>query len=203
MSLVNRLDEYFEGKDKKEIIITYLMVFLVIGFLIIYFILPKAQQYKEDQEKIFKSYKMQITNVKNENTILSTRIMALKKRLKSLILEKTALKKQKDFYDELANLLDFTEFNKYKWGEFVNNLVIDAKNDGLTVLGFENKIFEKGKGLINKKMEITINVEGEFKNVVDFIYKYEDIKDLLRVEGIDVDKDKNYKIKFTLYGYEQ
>ena len=122
--------------------------------------------------------------MKTQKNVLSSQIIALEKRIKNLKLEKSALKKQKDFYDELADLLAFVDFNQYKWGEFVKNLVLNAKKEGLKVLGFTNKVYSDNKGLINKKMEINLKVEGEYKNLLYFIYKYENLKDSLRVEKI-------------------
>jgi hypothetical protein len=147
--------------------------------------------------------KSEIFSLQNKKNMLGTRIVMLRKKIKNLTLEKVALKKQKDFYDELANLLDFVEFNQNKWGEFVKNLVINAQKEGLKVLGFTNKLYNDKNGIINKKMEINLKVRGQYKNLLYFIYQYEDLRDLLRIEGLKIDKDKNFEVKFTLYGYEK
>ena len=79
------------------------------------------------------------------------------KKIKNLILEKNALKKRKDFYDELANLLDFVQFNSYKWGEFVKELVINAKKEGLKVLFLPDQLYLSLKNFIEeniKQMEV-------------------------------------------------
>jgi len=82
-------------------------------------------------------------------------------------------------------------------------LVINAKKEGLKVLGFTNKVYNDNKKLINKKMEISLKINGEYKNLIYFIYQYEDIRDLLRIENIFIDKNKNFEIKFSLYGYDK
>jgi len=203
MRTIDRIDNYFYNKTQKDAVMFYLMIVVLIGFVVFYFILPQAQKYHDTQVKTFQRTKSQLQLLTAQKNRLSVQLVTLQKRIKNLKLEKTALKKQKDFYDELANLLDFVEFNQYKWGEFVKNLVRNAKKEGLKVLGFTNQVFDDKKGLINKKMEITLNVKGEYKNLLYLIYHYEDIRDLLRVETLKLDDNKTFSVKFTLYGYEK
>ncbi|WP_456480374.1 hypothetical protein [Nautilia sp.] len=203
MKFIDNIDNYFYAKTPKDVLMAYLMIVVLIGFVVFYFILPQTQKYRNHQVKIYKKTKSELRQLKYQKNLLSGQLVLLKKKIKNISLEKTALKKQKDFYDELANLLDFVEFNQYKWGEFVKNLVFNAKKEGLKVLGFTNQLYNDNKGLINKKMEINVKLNGEYKNFLYFIYQYEDIRDLLRVESINIDKNKNFEIKFTLYGYEK
>jgi hypothetical protein len=203
MKLINEIDSYFYAKSLKDVLMFYLMILLVVGFVVFYFFYPNAKKYRDTQLNTYNKIKIQLQDLKTQKNVLNSQIIALEKRIKNLTLEKATLKKQKDFYNELANLLAFIDFNQYKWGEFVRNLVLNAKKEGLKVLGFTNKVYSKNKGLINKKMEINLKVDGEYKNLLYLIYKYENLKDLLRVEKILIDKDKNFEIKFTLYGYEK
>jgi len=203
MNIINRIDNYFYAKSQRDTVMFYIMTVTVIGFVVFYFLWPQAQHYRDTQVKMYKRTKSQLQQVQTQRNILTSRVVLLKKKIKNLILEKTALKKQKDFYDELANLLDFVEFNQYKWGSFVKNLVINAKKEGLKVLGFKNELFNDKNGLINKKMEITLEVQGGYKNLLYLIYHYEDLRDLLRIESMNLSSDKIYKVKFTLYGYEK
>ena len=204
MKLIENIDNYFYSKPLKDTLMFYLLLVVVIGFIGFYFVLPYAQKYRDTQFKQFQNSKNTLQSLIVKNNIFNTKIYSLKKRVKKLTLKKITLKKQKDFYDELVDLLDFTKFNKYKWGKFVKNLVLNAKKEGLHVLGFTNKIFAtNNKGVINKKMEINVKLNGEYKNLIYFIYRYENLKDLLRVEGININKKNIYNIKFTLYGYEK
>ena len=203
MKILDRIDEYFSQKAQKDMIMIYVMVAMIVGFIVLYFLWPQAQEYRNREIKLFRKTQSQLNQLRIQKNILSSRIVLLKKRIKNLTLEKNGLKKQKDFYDELANLLDFVEFNQYKWGNFVKNLVFNAKKEGLRVLGFKNVLFNEKKGLINKKMEITLTVEGGYKNLLYLIYHYENIRDLLRVEEMKINNNEIYKVKFTLYGYEK
>jgi Tfp pilus assembly protein PilO len=201
--LFDEIDNYFYSKNEKDRLMIYLLIVGVIAFVIFYLIMPSAQEYRQNQMDRFSKTKNQYQALKNKKMALNTQKISMQKKIKNLILQKDALKKRKDFYDELANLLDFVQFNSYKWGEFVKELVANAKKEGLKVLGFTNKVYNEQKKMINKKMEITLDAKGEYKNFIYFIYQYENIRELLRIENINIKSDKTYKVKFTLYGYEK
>ena len=123
------------------------------------------------------------------------------------------LKKQESFYEELTDLLDFARFNKQKWANYVKNLILDAKNEGMKVKLIENKIYDEDvnntklknlpERLIVKKMSIGIELNGNYKNFIHYIYKYENLKDLLRIGAIKINSKNNYYVKFFLYGYKK
>jgi hypothetical protein len=136
--------------------------------------------------------------------MLTAQIINLNKTIKELSLTKTTLHKQKLFFDDLVSLLDFAEFNKYKWASYVKNVVKDAKNEGLKLIDFKNKLYNNNdNNYINKKMDITVNVNGEYKNLIYYIYKYENTKELLRVNELNINDKGKYMIKFSLYGYKK
>ena len=204
MKLIEKIDNYFYSKRLRDILIIYLLIIVVVSFLVLYFVLPYSKEYSDEKFNEYQISKKTFLTLKDKSYQMNIKINELNKNLKTLSIKKITLKTQKDFYDELIDLLDFTEFNEYKWGSFVKNLVKNAKKEGLQVLGFENKIFDEDKkGIINKKMAINIKLKGEYKNFIYFVYKYENIRDLLRVEEININSNNIYKIKFVLYGYEK
>ena len=204
MKLTDKIDNYFYDKSQKDIMMFYLAILMLIGFIMFYYILPFCNDYRDNQIKQYNQSKIKMQAFKVQNSVLNTRFFSLQKKLKQLKTAQIELKKQKDFYDELVDLLDFTVFNEQKWSEFVKNLVFNARNEGLKIISFENKIFDKEtKDLINKKMEIVLKMKGEYIDIISFIYKYENIRDLLRIESMNIDKNNSCKIKFVLYGYTQ
>jgi hypothetical protein len=203
MKLTHEIDNYFYAKSVKDTVMVYLMILFVIGFVVFYFLLPVMQKYTNTQLNVYNQTKTQIKTLKTRKNVLNAQIVFLRKKIKNLTLKKIAIKKQTNFYNKLVNSLDFAVFNQCKRGEFVKNLALNAKQEGLKIFAFTNKIYNDNKGLINKKMEINLKVEGEYKNLLYFIYKYENIRNLLRVEKILINKNKNFEIKFILYGYEK
>lgn len=201
---LNRFDDYLYKKEKKEIILMYLMIVLIVGLIFFYFIMPSLQKYKEKEEERYQTLTSKLESLKTQQMVFSTRIVALKNKIKVVELEKVSLNKQKDFYYELTNLLDFIYFNQYKWGNFVKNVVKNSNRYALEVKEIENKIYDTNTTkLINKKMDITLKLNGSFLNLLSFLYFYENKKDLLRISELKIDSNRSYNIKFSMYGYEK
>jgi hypothetical protein len=204
MKYQNFLDKFFENKSKKDIIYIHIMAIFLIGFVIYYFIYPMSSSFKDIQRKTYNQNVQTLNKLKLQKNIFTVQIVNLTKTIKKLSLTKNALKKQKFFFDDLISLLDFAEFNKYKWAEYVKKIVYDAKNEGLKLINFKNTLYsDKNKKFINKKMDIIINIKSEFKNLISYLYKYENTKELLRINELKGNDKGEFMIKYSLYGYEQ
>jgi hypothetical protein len=200
----NFLDKFFEKKNKKDILYIHIMTIFLIGFVIYYFIYPISFDFRTNQEKNYNQNIQSLNNLKTQKNVYISQIGMLNKTIKKLILTKNSLNKQKLFFDDLVSLLDFAEFNKYKWADYVKSIVYDAKNEGLKLIDFTNTLnTDKNGKFINKKMDITVNINGEFKNLITYLYKYENTKELLRISELNGSDKGSFMIKYSLYGYEQ
>jgi len=211
MNILKKIDNYFYTHTTKDLIYAIMGSAVLLGFLFFYFLYPNALNFKKTKEKKYND----LINVYNQTQIelnaFKIRKIKLENNLKISNAKLITLKKQESFYTELTNLLDFAQFNKQKWANYVKNLIFDARNEGLNVKAIKNNIFDTNttilknlpQKLIVKKMSIGIKLSGNYKNFIHYMYKYENTKDLLRVEEIKIDPKKNYYVKFLLYGYEK
>jgi len=211
MNVLERIDQYFYNKSKKDFIYVVILLIFVIGFVFFYYIFPFAEKY---EKKAFSNYQSKLKSLnisKVELNALKIQNIKFKNNLRDLKNKILSLKKQKVFYNELVSLLDFAEFNRYKWAEFVKNVLDDAKNEGLKIKLLENKIVNANnnkfknmpKQIIVKKMSVGIDLNGNYKNFIHFLYKYESMKDLIRVEEMKIKSKTDQYIKIDLYGYEK
>ena len=56
---------------------------------------------------------------------------------------------------------------------------------------------------INKKLTFTLIIKSKYKNLLSYIYSYENRRELFRIESLTIDKTGNYIVKISLYGYEK
>jgi len=213
MKLLDNIDKYFyEKSSKKELYYTLGLITFVLGFIIYYYIFPMVKQFNINSKNQYDNLISTIQRDKIQLNILRARNIQLQKKLQTLNKRLKELKKEKMFFDELTNLMDFAEFNRARWAEFVKNIIMDAKTEGLKVELVENKVYNENdkkefnklpSNMIVKKMSIALDLSGNYINFIHFIYKYEDRKDLIRVEEIKIKDRKHFYVKFTLYGYER
>jgi Tfp pilus assembly protein PilO len=200
LKIIDKIDAYFEEKSLKEEIMLYLLIVVMIGFLIFYVWLPTIQLKESKIKKEFINVKTTYTKLKNSYKNKTSQIIVLNKKIIALKKEIDDMKDKVDIYNEMAKSLYYTLFDKYKWGEFMKNLVIMAKKYNLHIKDISNKLFEKKDAIITKKLEVDLKVRGGYKDLIRFIYSYENTKNLLRVEKLSINNDLNYSIKFMFYG---
>ncbi len=209
MKSFDRLDSYFYEKNKKDFIYLIILTVFLIGFIIYYFLYPVVVNYKIKEEKRYSNLTNQYHMLNTSIRVLQTRISVLNKQIKQKQSKVATLKKQKMFYTELANLLDFAEFDQYKWANLVRETVRDAKNKGMEVKKVENEIFDVNTTKktkmpeIVKRMDIGIELVGKYKNFIYYLYNYENRKELIRVKEMKITSPSTFYIKFSVYGYDR
>jgi len=209
MKSFDRLDSYFYEKNKKDFIYLIILTIFLIGFIIYYFLYPVVVEYKMKEEKRYSNLTNQYHMLNTSIRVLQTRISVLNKQIKQKQSKVATLKKQKMFYTELANLLDFAEFDQYKWANLVRETVRDAKNKGMEVKKVENEIFDVNTTKktkmpeIVKRMDIGIELVGKYKNFIYYLYNYENRKELIRVKEMKITSPSTFYIKFSVYGYDR
>ena len=201
--MIKQLDLFFEGKSKKDVLYIHLAAVLFIGFIIFYFVYPVAASYQAEQEKKHKNNVNNLSNLNMQKNSYLGQIVNLTKTKKRLQLSKKSLYKEMVFFNDLVSLLDFAKFDKYKWAYYMKDIVYNAKDEGLDLIKFDNTLYNERNGTINRKMDITVNGRGKFKNFISYIYKYENTKQLIRINGLEASDKGEYMIKFTLYGYDK
>ena len=210
MNIFDKIDNYYENKEKKEFYYTIIGIFLLIGFIVFYFIAPKTTDFSTSNEKKFKQLKNSLNQNRVELQVLKIQNIRIKNELKNIKQKLITLNKNRVFYSQLADLLDFAHFNKEDWAQFVKSSIIDAKSRGLDVKlvkNIEDKNINKKEiktdTSIIKKMNFGLNLEGQYKNFIYYMYKYENIKPLIRVDNFQIKAPDKFYIEFSLYGYKQ
>ncbi len=209
MNFFDRTDNYFYNKTKKDFVYIILLIVFLIGFVFFYLIYPAAEKYKNTQMTKYQNLSTQIQQLRVKFNVYNAKITLLSRKAKEEQNRLNILIKKKVFYTELANLLDFAEFDQYKWANIVKDTVQEAKNKGMAVKSVTNKTYnvdiKTGKKMpdIVKRMDIGINLTGKYKNFIYYLYNYENKKELIRVKEMNITSPSQFYVKFSVYGYDK
>jgi len=211
MTIFDKIDSYYEIKGKKEFYYTLLAVVLAIGFIAFYLITPKLSTFANSNEQKFTKLGKKLNRNRAQLNALKAQNIRIQRELKEIHMKLITLNKNKIYYSQLVNLLDFAHFNKQKWAYFVKNSIIDAKAQGLEVklvknIYDENKSMKKNilssNDVIVKKINFKLDLKGGYKNFIHYMYEYENMKPLIRVNSFKIIAPDIYDIEFSLYGYK-
>ena len=210
MNFLDKIDNYFyEKESKKEFYYISLLIIISLGFLVFYYILPISKSYYNNAINEYESYISKIQTARVQLNVFKIKKIQEEKHLQKLIKKINNLKKEKVVFEELISLLDFAKFDKSKWASFVKDIIIDAKKYGFKVKLIENKVFtyknvkKIKKNTILKQISIGIELKGNFINLIHFIYKYENMKSLIRITKMEIKNPHDFYVEFTIYGYKK
>jgi len=211
MSIFSKIDQYFYKKSKKDFIYIVILLIMIIGFVYFYYVFPLAKKYESNALSNYQTKLNDLSRNKIQLNALKIQHVQLKNKVRDLQSKFFSLKKQAVYYTQFITLLDFAKFNKYKWAEFVKNILNNAKNEGLIIELLENKIVNEDsdklkkmpKYIIVKKLSVGLSLNGNYKNFIHFLYKYESLQDLIRVREMNITSETEQYVKFDLYGYEK
>jgi len=211
MKVLKEIDNYLNSKSKKEVFYVYVLIALVIGFVMIYFLLPKAQDYAKTQKQTNEKLINQKNALISQKRVFETRITMLRKEIKKLDVQKKQLAKKKAFFEQLVSLLDFANFNKKKWAKLVKSSVDIAGSEGMKVVKITNNIYDDNQTKIDKKlqqnnvlvkrMDMDVYLLGDYKNFIYYMYDFENRKELIRVNEFRVESPTQYYLKISVYGF--
>jgi len=206
MSVLKKIDKYFYEHSAKDALYIYLLLAILIGFIMFYFVYPATKSYSKNQEKQYLKLVNDKQSLESTRNVLQTRITLMNKRIKELTSKLEVLNKQKTFYNELTSLLSFANFDQYKWAQLVKESVDAAKSEGMRVIKLSNNIYDdknvtKKSNFLVKRMDMDIYLKGDYKNFIFYVYNFENRKDLITVSEINITSPVDYKLKISVYGF--
>jgi hypothetical protein len=205
MKILDKLDAFFDSQKETEQKLTFFFPILIIGFIVYYFIFPitndmfnNALHKNRQLNKAINSKQIHITRLKNSIINITKKRRILKIKIKKLEQTEIVMKK-------LLNKVKFLIFDLKRWAEIYNKIPKYVKDSNLLLLKLDNILFLNNKKtnnqLVNLKMQISLQVIGNFKNVVKLMNSFEARKDFVKIKSLKTDGKINY-LTIDIYGAE-
>ena len=178
LSILSKLDGFFEHKGENEKWMILLMIFVVIGYVSYSFFLPFAQERYDTSNRTKESLQKSIINHKQylqSITIDGDREYYIKKYDRDI----ADLKKKIDLMNSDINFISSgleqlspLLFNKENWSKFLNSLTDQAKQQSVNIDYIENHYVDNN-GSFGHVLQIAVGCNGSYKNITKFINQLE------------------------------
>jgi hypothetical protein len=202
---LEKLDNFLELQKENEQKVILLLPFILIPFLVYYFIFPITDNLQNDVSMENNQINNKINDKRNQIFQKTAKINLLNAKYIQI---ESKLKKAKQTEFVMRNLMEevkFLIFDFNRWSNIYNSIPKYIKNNNLLLLKLDNELFlnkiTNKKNLVNLKMSISLDVIGDFKNVVKLIHEFEEKKYIVKVESFKTNGIKSY-IKINIYGAE-
>ncbi len=181
-NLFEKLDNSLSSKKESELALIFLMIFVFIGFLVYSYIFPIT-------DKKLKTTKRNLTvmnkKVQDEKgylrsiTVRGDQRFYIKKASNELKKAKQLLQKTADtntYVDNKLKELSYLLFNNQNWAKFLDSVTLIASKNHVKIKIIENKINEPSLQKIEQILNLKVEFNGKFKNVMNFINSIEESK---------------------------
>ena len=164
---------------------------------------------------IYTTTKQKFDEVKNKQIDIKMNLEQSDQKLQILIANKNEqelsnlkeklklLKEHNDFLETKFNQLNALVFDEKKWTNFLDNLTLLAIDNDIKIIKIQNNIKNKTSYELNEVIQIDIEFNSNFKNIVKYINKIEESVLLVDIRDITLLVDQNElkaMIKILIYG---
>ena len=178
MSIVKKIDTFFQERKKSEKYLIYGTIFAGIVAISYQYLLPAAQKFL----KIQKSQKDKIEAKLNIDksyiqamTVNGDKEYYVKFYRKKIDDEKKKFlhyADKKEYLDQKIKELSYLLYNKKRWASFLNSLTQKAYKNGVEITYISNRFLDITKNF-GHVLEVEVGCSGDFKNLISYLNSIE------------------------------
>lgn len=191
---LDRIDNYFEQKSQSETSILFLATACVIFFLVYILFFDVSTQYLKDAETRHADVDTKLADTKYNIKKFSSpdgldTEYKIKQDTHTLNLLKAVLdttQKSNLYFDNKLRELSFLLFNDENWANFLDNLVLLARNNNIKISKITNDRKNTGYQKVEQFLNVNLSVSGNFKDMVNYINQIEESKLVVDMNKIDI-----------------
>jgi len=181
-NIFEKIDNYFDGKKSSEIALVFFLVFAFIAFISYSYLFPITEQKLKYTKRNIKSMNKKVQGEKNYLRSITRNgdekfyIKKSKKELENLkiVLERTTYTNA--YVDNKLKKLSYLLFNNQNWAKFLDSITSLAQKNHVKIKIIENKINEPNLQKIEQILNLKVQFNGSFKNVMKYINSIEESK---------------------------
>ncbi|ASM36836.1 type 4a pilus biogenesis protein PilO [Campylobacter sputorum] len=209
ISYIDKIDDYFSLKTKNETSLIFMGVFLIVAF-IFYILLFDPSIYEiEDAQKNYNATYKNLTNTNqylksvsqnnDDNFLVNQKISALNNSKQNL----QSIKDANKYFDDKLTKLSYLLFNEQNWAIFLNTITNLANENSIKIQKIKNEFKMLTPQKIEQALNISIDLEGKFDNILEFINSIEKSKLIVDIHKMDIVATQNNlsgKIDISVWG---
>lgn len=170
---LQRIDNFFKEKPKKDIYMIYIMV-AAISFALAY-------SFYDTSLNKFNTIKERVDNIEakiNADKLymqINTQeaVAKLYQDIKNLEKEQSAWQNKNIYIKNKIDAISSLIYNEKTWGEYLNSISLNAKKHDMKVIDFKNTYSKKGEASFGHVLDISLKVRGDYLNTLNFINSLE------------------------------
>ncbi len=184
--ILHKVDIAFEGKQKQEIQMVYLMIFGVIfSFSYLLFWDSSLEKFMNKLDKISSlNYKINLDNIYLKVNP-ETKIIKLNRDIKRYNGQILTLKDNNEYIKHHIKTIPSLIYDKKVWGEYLFSISENAKKHNIKILDFSNKLAEN-KDSFGHILDISVKSTANYLDTLKFIDSLEQSELVVDIHHINM-----------------
>lgn len=207
---IDKIDDYFMTKSANEVSIIFFGTFAAVAFVIYMLFFDPSISSKTDAQTTYDSLKSRIfqadTTLANlaPNGDENFKINEELSRLNGLKTNLEDIRNTNIYFDKKLTEISYILFNEHNWANFLDGLSTLARDNGIKIISIANEFKNPTLQKIEQVLNISINLEGKFENILSYINAIEESKLIVDIKKINLGPLQNGnlagKIEISLWG---
>ena len=208
--ILSKIDQYFDSKKPNETNLIFLGSALIIAYLVYMLCFDPAQNFFDEKlnnhtviTTKLEQTKSYLDSVSSPDGDRNFKINEENRNLNSLKNRYTNVLKFNSYFDTKLKELSFLLFDNQNWANFLDSIVLLAKQNNIKILELKSDIKEPNFQKIEQILNIDLTFMGNFKDMLSYINSLEESKLVVDLHKMDINstqKDLGAKISISVWG---
>jgi len=183
---LQKIDASFKDKGKKDIYMTYVMIFgIIFAFSYLFFWESSENSFKQIMTKI------DAINVKinSDNRYLQlnpeSKLVKLDNEIKNAEAQLITYRDNNDYIKSKIETISSLVYDERTWGEYLYSISKNAQKNKMKIINFTNKYALNNKSF-GHILDISIKATGGYKNTLNFINALEQSELVVDIHTLDI-----------------
>jgi uncharacterized membrane protein YgaE (UPF0421/DUF939 family) len=170
---LHKIDTAFQGKEQKEIYMTYGMIVAgVFAFAYLFFWDSSFESFEQTRANVKRLEKQIASDKQYLQRNPETRITQLDREIKKINDEMLMHKNNNAYIKRKIETISSLIYDESAWGEYLDSITTNAQKYHVKINDITNKYADTGSSF-GHILNITVSSEGNFRNTVKFINSME------------------------------
>ncbi len=203
-NILEQIDTALKEKKPSEVNMIYMAIIALFGFLVYQFVFPVTDSNLKKTQKQINTMRTKLNaevsylrskTVNNDSKYYVKKLNADIKDLQKN-LEKT--KYENDYVDNKLKELSYLLFNDANWAKFLDNISYLAQKNSVSINYIRNRFNEINIQKVEQVLEINIDANGKFNNIMNFINAIEESKLVVDIYSLHLEGKKRVNARFKI-----
>lgn len=184
---LDKIDNALLSKQQNEVQMINLglaVVVMLFGYLLAF---GPAQDYFDAKQSALDSVEKKLDEVNrylmnNNDTTIAQYENTLRQEDDNL----KFVQAQNNYFDNKLRELSYITYNEKNWAKFLDFLTSAAKENNIKVFSLESKNLKVVEKEVQPMLDVSVNMEGGFHNVLKYINSIEESEMVVDLNGMDI-----------------